>query len=108
MFDNLWMRLNILQIAPLKDDYDYCLVWKLGDVISSGDYTLKLVTVLFPPNYAQKLLPFSAAFPLASSSSPSVREMSEYGQVVITGALIFLLQVLKCGENNLHSPPVKV
>lgn len=35
-------------------------------------------------------------------------EMSEYGQVVITGALIFPLQVLKCGENNLHSLPVKV
>lgn len=35
-------------------------------------------------------------------------EMSEYGQVVITGALIFPLQVLRCSENNLHSPPVKV
>lgn len=36
------------------------------------------------------------------------REMSECGQVVITGALIFPLQVLKRSENNLHSPPVKV
>lgn len=36
------------------------------------------------------------------------REMSECGQVVITGALIFPLQVLKPSENNLHSPPVKV
>lgn len=42
-------------------------------MISSGDYTLKFVPVLFPPNYVQKLLPFLAAFPLVGSSSLSVR-----------------------------------
>lgn len=91
-------------------DYDYCLVWKLCD----QQWKLHiLLHVLFPPKYVEKLSPFfsfQAVFPLASSvSSRRVsREMSECGQVVITGALIFPLQVLKRSENNLHSPPVKV